>query len=216
MARFTLIIGSKNYSSWSLRAWIGARHAGIDFDEVVIPLDQTATRGRILSYSPAGLVPILKDGGATIWESLAILEYLAEVAPEKNLWPADAAARAHARTVSAGMHAGFMALRQACPMNCRKRYEAFDMTPEARADTDRIANLWQDCRERFGRGGDFLFGGFTNADAMFAPVVSRFVTYGVPLDPVNQAYVDAVMALPSMHEWYAAAASEPVIDKHEF
>ncbi len=216
MARFTLVVGSKNYSSWSLRGWIGARQAGIDFEEVSIPLHGSSTRERILRYSPGGLVPVLMDDGVTIWESLAILEYLAEAVPKKNLWPADVAARAHARAISAEMHAGFTALRQACPMNCRRRYDTFDLTPETRADSDRIAALWQDCRERFGSGGDFLFGGFTNADAMYAPVVSRFVTYGVPLDPVNQAYVDAVMALPSMQEWYAAAAAEPVIDKYEF
>ena len=216
MARFTLVIGSKNYSSWSLRPWIAARHAGIDFDEVLIPLDEgAATRESILSHSPGGLVPILKDAGITIWESLAILEYLAEAVPEKNLWPADMAARAHARIVSAEMHAGFTALRRWCPMNCRKRYDAFELNSETLAETVRIAALWRDCRERFGGGGDLLFGDFTNADAMYAPVVSRFVTYGVALDPNAQAYVDAVMALPAMQEWYAAGASEPVIDKYE-
>ena len=215
MARFTLVVGSKNYSSWSLRAWIGARATGIEFDEVVVPLDTATTRESLLSHSPAGLVPVLKDGAITIWESLAILEYLAEAAPEKHLWPADVPARAHARTVSLEMHAGFMALRQACPMNCRKRCETFELTAETRADVERISALWRDCRTRFGGGGEFLFGAFTNADAMYAPVVSRFVTYGVALDPPNQAYADAVMALPAMQDWISAGAAEPVIDKYE-
>ena len=155
MARFTLVISSKNYSSWSLRPWIAARHAGIDFDEVLTPLDEgAATRESILSHSPGGLVPILKDAGITIWESLAIPEYLAEDVPEKNLWPANMGARAHARIVSAEMHPGFTALRRWCPMNCRKRYDAFELNPETLAETVRIAALWRDCRERFGDDGD--------------------------------------------------------------
>lgn len=216
MALYTLVIGSKNYSSWSMRAWIGLRHAGIEFDEIAIPLDASDTRERILAHSAAGLVPVLKDGGVTVWDSLAILEYVAENHPEKHLWPEDAAARAHARSISQEMHAGFGALRQACPMNCRRRFESFDLSPEVEADIARIQAIWAECRERYAEGGDFLFGHFTNADAMFAPVASRFMTYGVTLDATSRAYVDTLVAHPPMHEWCEAAALEPVIEKYEF
>ena len=216
MALYTLVIGSKNYSSWSMRAWIGLRHAGVEFDEVVIPLQANDTRERILAHSPSGLVPLLKDGGVTIWDSLAILEYAAERHPEKHLWPEDEAARAHARSISQEMHAGFGALRQACPMNCRRRYESFDLSRDVETDVARIQTIWAECRERYAEGGDFLFGHFTNADAMFAPIASRFMTYGVTLDATSRAYVDALVAHPPMHEWCEAATSEPVIEKYEF
>jgi len=199
-----------------MRAWIGLRHAGIEFDEIVIPLDANDTRERILAHSPTGLVPLLKDGGVTVWESLAILEYVAEKHPEKHLWPEDDVARAHARSISQEMHAGFGALRQACPMNCRRRYESFDLSREVEADVARIQAIWSECRASSAEGGDFLFGHFTIADAMFAPVASRFMTYGITLDAASRAYVDALVAHPPMHEWCEAAALEPVIEMYEF
>ena len=216
MALYTLVIGSKNYSSWSMRAWLALRHAGADFDEVVIPLDTPDAKERILAHSPAGLVPILKDGNLRVWESMAILEVVAERSPEKPFWPADESARAHARSVSQEMHAGFRALRQALPMNCRRRYESFEITREAEADIARVQAIWSECRERHAADGDFLFGPFGNADAMFAPVASRFMTYGVTLDAVSRAYVDALVSQPAVHEWCEAAAEERVIEKYEF
>jgi glutathione S-transferase len=215
MAKLTLVIASQNYSSWSLRPWIAMRAAEIPFEEIVIPLDQPDTASRIGEYSAAGLVPVLLDGDTTIWESLAILEYLAEKFPEKDLWPEGEVARATARAVSAEMHGGFNALRQQCPMNCRRTYETFELSPEVLRDADRVQSLWQDCRNRYGGSGAFLFGAFGNADAMFAPVVSRFLTYGFPLDDVAHAYVNAVTNHPAMQDWLKVAATEPQIDKYE-
>jgi glutathione S-transferase len=205
----TLVIANKNYSSWSLRPWLAMRQAGIAFDEVLIPLDEPDTKARILDHSPAGKVPILKDGAVTVWESLAILEYLAEAYPEARLWPEDRAASAHARAISAEMHAGFGALRAACPMNLRKRFAYRDRGAEVARDVERVLELWRDCRRRFGGAGPFLFGAFTAADAMYAPVVARFHTYSVPVDPAVQAYMGAIMGLPAFGEWRRAALAEP-------
>lgn len=205
MSRLTIVIGSKRLSSWSLRGWLALKLSGARFDEVVIPLDQPSTRQRILEHSPAGRVPILKDGAVSVWESLAICEYLAERFPEAGLWPEGAEARAHARVVTAEMHAGFAALRRDMAMDCPARRPGQGQTPGALADIARVSEIWRDCRRRFGSGGDFLFGRPGAADAMYAPVVSRFVTYDVPLDEVSAAYRDAVLALPAMREWLAAA-----------
>ncbi len=205
MSRLTIVIGSKRLSSWSLRGWLALKLSGARFDEVVIPLDQPSTRQRILEHSPAGRVPILKDGAVTVWESLAICEYLAERSPNAGLWPEGAEARAHARTVAAEMHAGFADLRRDMAMDCPARRPGQGQTPGALADIARVTEIWRDCRHRFGSGGDFLFGRPSAADAMYAPVVSRFVTYDVPLDEVSAAYRDAVLALPAMREWLAAA-----------
>lgn len=205
MSRLTIVIGSKRLSSWSLRGWLALKLSGARFDEVVIPLDQPSTRQRILEHSPAGRVPILKDGAVSVWESLAICEYLAERFPEAGLWPEGAEARAHARVVAAEMHAGFAALRRDMAMDCPARRPGQGQTPGALADIARVSEIWRDCRRRFGSGGDFLFGRPGAADAMYAPVVSRFVTYDVPLDEVSAAYRDAVLALPAMREWLAAA-----------
>ncbi len=205
MSRLTIVIGSKRLSSWSLRGWLALKLSGARFDEVVIPLDQPSTRQRILEHSPAGRVPILKDGAVTVWESLAICEYLAERSPKAGLWPEGAEARAHARVVAAEMHAGFADLRRDMPMDCPARRPGEGQTPGALADIARVTEIWRDCRRRFGSGGDFLFGRVGAADAMYAPVVSRFVTYDVPLDEVSAAYRDAVLALPAMREWLAAA-----------
>ncbi|WP_299444522.1 glutathione S-transferase family protein [uncultured Rhodospira sp.] len=216
MADYILVIGNKTYSSWSLRPWLALRVAGIPFREEVIPLDQADTRDRILAHSGAGTVPVLRHGDLTVWESLAILEYIAERHPDAGLWPDSQASRAVARSVAAEMHAGFAALRRAMPMNTRRDRPAMDAAPDVQADIDRIATLWRDCRAHHRAGGPFLFGRFTIADAMFAPVASRFRTYGVPLDEVCAGYVEAVHALPAMIEWCADADREPwVVDRSE-
>ena len=203
-----LVIGNKNYSSWSLRPWLALKQAGIPFRELRIPLYTDTTRAEIRKYSPSGKVPALLDGGLTVWESLAIGEYLADKFPEKQFWPTDAAARALARAVSCEMHAGFSALRTHMSMNCRKHLPGKGRTPEVLKDIERIAALWNDCRARFGRGGDFLFGRFSIADAMYAPVALRFVTYAVELDPVSTAYVNTVTAMPAIRQWIADARAE--------
>jgi glutathione S-transferase len=193
------------------------RHSGAPFEEVVIPLYEAGTRATILRHSPSARVPALRHNGLTVWESLAIGEYLAELFPEARLWPEDREARAVARAVSAEMHAGFQALRRHMPTNMRSSFPNRGMTPEAQADINRIAALWRDCRRRFGEGGDFLFGHFTIADAMYAPVVSRFRTYKVDLEEDAQHYADAVWALPSIQEWLTAARNEPmIIEEFEF
>ena len=216
MDRLTLVIGNKNYSSWSLRAWLALEHTGAAFDELRIALDTPTTRADILRHSPAGRVPVLHDGGVTVWESLAICEYLAERFPPARLWPAEEAARARARVASAEMHAGFAALRHAMPMNCRAHLPGKGRAPGVDDDIARLRDIWRDCRARFGAGGDMLFGQFTAADALFAPVVSRFQTYGVSPDPVSQAYAHTVSALPAMQAWVAAARAEPeCIDREE-
>lgn len=217
MADFTIYIGNKNYSSWSLRPWLALKRTGVAFEEILIPLSEPATRANILRHSPTGKVPALKHGELTVWDSLAICEYLAEIMPATRLWPADATVRAVARSVSAEMHSGFGALRGHLPMNVRSSFPNRGVTPEVQADINRITALWRDCRKRFGAGGEFLFGEFTIADAMYAPVVSRFRTYRVELDEVAQAYVDAVWALPALQEWATAAGNEPmIIESAEF
>ena len=210
-----LIIGNKNYSSWSMRPWVLAQHFKIPVQEIVIPLFQPGSKEKILKYSPSGKVPVLKNGKVIVWESLAICEYLAEKFPKKNLWPKDRAARAAARAVSSEMHAGFMNLRKACPMNVRAKKPLPEVPPDVQKDAERIQRLWEDCRKRFGKGGDFLFGKFSIADAMFAPVVWRFRTYGIPYAGVSEKYIRAMLALPAMKEWEKATIAEPyVIDHH--
>lgn len=212
MADLTLVIGNKNYSSWSLRPWIALKQIGAPFREIRIPLRQPDTRARILEHSPGGKVPILKDGDIAVWESLAILDYLAEKFPSAGLWPSAPAARAEARSIAAEMHAGFAALRQQLPMDIRSR-KPLKADAAAEADIARVLEMWRGARSRHGAEGPFLFGRFTAADAMYAPVVTRFRTYGVALDKVCAAYVDAVFALPAMQEWVAAATAEKeVID----
>jgi glutathione S-transferase len=217
MADITIYLGNKNYSSWSLRPWLALKATGAAFDEVVIPLAEPTSRAEILRHSPSGKVPALKHGELTVWDSLAICEYLAETFPEAKLWPADKAARAIARTVAAEMHSGFAALRNHLPMNIRSSFPNRGVTPEVQADINRLTAIWRDCRKRFGGGGEFLFGHFTAADAMYAPVVSRFRTYRVELEEAAQAYCDAVWALPAMQEWATAARNEPmIIESAEF
>jgi glutathione S-transferase len=209
MADITIIVANKNYSSWSLRGWLPLKQLGVAFDEVVIPLRQPDTRERILRYTPSAKLPTLLHKGATVWESLAICEFLAETYPEARLWPDDPAARAQARAISAEMHAGFQPLRANMPMDMRNSYPGKGMTPEVAADIARIAGIWRGCRAAQGAGGPFLYGHFTIADAMFAPVASRFETYKVALDPMCAAYRDAILSLPAVVEWRRAGAVEP-------
>jgi glutathione S-transferase len=217
MADFTIYIGNKNYSSWSLRAWLMAKAAGIAFDEVLIPLYLPQSRAELVRYSPSGKVPALKHGEVVVWESLAIGEYLAECVPQAGLWPADSAARALARAASTEMHAGFANLRHHLPMNMRSVFAGREIIPEIQADLDRIAAIWRDCRRRYGAGGGYLFGTFTIADAMYAPVVSRLRTYRITLDDEAQAYADSLWAYPALQEWVAAANNEPmVVEQFEF
>lgn len=204
-----LIIANKAYSSWSLRPWILLAHFHIPFEEVVIPLDLPETRERILEYSPTGKCPSLRDGAVEVWESLAIVEYIAEKYPEKAIWPRAKAARAHARSLSNEMHAGFQALRQTCPTQFLRPVRKIELTPAAQADIARIEAAWAEARRRFGKGGPFLFGRFSAADAMFAPVVNRLHVYDVPVSAQTRAYLDAVMALPAWKAWVADAALEP-------
>jgi glutathione S-transferase len=204
-----LIIGNKNYSSWSFRPWIGMKVAQIPFDEEVISLNAPDFKPRLSAVSGTGKVPTLVDGEIRIWESLAILEYLAEKFPQSKLWPADAATRAHARAIASEMHAGFLPLRRLLPMNMWRPAIARELTAEASVNVTRIDAMWQDCRTRFGKGGPFLFGAFGAADAMYAPVVARFHTYAVPVSAVAKQYMDAVRALAAWGEWTAAAVKEP-------
>jgi glutathione S-transferase len=204
-----LIIGNKNYSSWSLRPWIAMKVAGIAFEETIIPLYQPGSREKVLQYSPTGKVPVLIDGDIAVWESLAILDYLADKFPACAMWPSDAAARANARSVAAEMHAGFGPLRGHCPMNMRRdRSKPRELTPEVRANVERIDAIWAGASSRFGRGGPFLYGAFSAADAMYAPVVSRFWSYRIEVSPASRAYMEAVMALPSWKEWEEAGRVE--------
>ena len=210
-----LIIGNKNYSSWSLRAWLLLRAFDIDFRELKLPLDTPEFEARIGDYSPSGRVPALHDGAVRVWDSLAIAEYANERWLAGRGWPADAAARAHARAISAEMHAGFTALRQELPLNCRKRVREPVLSADAARDVARVKKIWRTARQHYGAAGEFLFGDFGIADAMYAPVVLRFISYDVPLDALERSYVDAIAALPALCAWLAEAATEPVLDTHE-
>ncbi len=206
-----LLIGNKCYSSWSLRAWLLMRATGIAFTEQLVLLDEPGFKEAIFAAAPGsgGTVPTLVDGDIAVWETLAICEYLHDTQPQAGIWPRDKAARAHARAISSEMHAGFTALRGACPMNLGKRFATRDRGPGVGRDVERLTGLWQQARERFGAGGPFLYGEFSAADAMYAPVVTRLDTYGIAVDPVSQDYMQAVLALPAYREWLAAALAEP-------
>jgi len=208
-----LIIGNKNYSSWSLRPWIAMKATGIAFEETVISLEAKDFKARILDLSGAGKVPVLLDGDIRVWESLAILEYLAENFPAARLWPEGAAARAQARAVASEMHAGFAPLRRQLPMNMWRPVKARALDAEAAANVARIDEIFSVCLTK--SGGPFLFGSFGAADAMFAPVVSRFHTYAVDVSAAARGYMNAVMALPAWHEWRAAALREPWVLEHD-
>jgi glutathione S-transferase len=208
-----LVIGNKNYSSWSMRPWLAMRANDIAFEEIFIPLytDNKADKDRILSFSTAGKVPTLIDGDITVWDSLAIIEYLAERFPDKKLWPEDRAARAHARSISAEMHSGFLPLRGECGMNLHRPIGAIALSADARANAARIEEIWLDCREGYGARGPFLFGAFTAADAMFAPVVHRFRTYAIEVAPKAKAYMETMMALPAFAEWTRDGLAETLV-----
>lgn len=211
MSKLHLVIGNKNYSSWSLRPWMALSMAGIPFRETVIPLDTPETAALIAQHSAGGRVPVLHHGRQVVWESLAIMEYLAELFPEKHLWPRTVSARAVARAVSHEMHAGFSALRNACPMNIRRPRRPVPLSDQVKRDIARIEQIWRECRTKFGKGGKFLFGRFSIADAMYTPVVSRFETFCVPVQDETRAYMDTILATPAFAAWRDAALREPWI-----
>jgi glutathione S-transferase len=204
-----LVIGNKRYSSWSLRPWLLMKHFNLPFEERLVPLDLPTSDAELKRYSPSGKVPVLIDGENTIWESLAIAEYLNEKFAEKQMWPADRAARAHARCVSNEMHSGFMALRTHMPHDLQKKLTNFDISPAAQKDIERIKNIWLECLQK--SGGPFLFGSFSIADAMFAPVVNRVVSYGVPFDGDCATYIQQMRALPAHQEWINEALKETLV-----
>ena len=212
MSNLVLVIGNKAYSSWSLRPWLLMKQAGIAFEEIRLSLYAEGAKQKLLEHSAAGKVPVLKDGALTVWDSLAICEYLAERYPEKQLWPAQPAARARARSISAEMHSGFTNLRNQMPMNVRREIPGRARTPEVAADVARVETIWNECRSRHGADGPFLFGAFCIADAMYAPVASRFRTYGVALAGAGAQYAAAIHALPAMREWIAGAHAEAEVN----
>lgn len=208
MSKLHLILGNKNYSSWSLRPWIAMTMAGLPFKETVIPLDTPDTKAAIAEHSGAGRVPVLHHGKLVIWDSMAILEYLAETFPEKKLWPVGKTARAVARAVSNEMHSGFSALRNACPMNIRRVPKPVPLNDAVKADIARVESVWRDCRKKFGKGGPYLFGKFSIADAMFAPVASRFSTYSLSTEGDTNAYVSTILGSPAFKLWQESALKE--------
>jgi glutathione S-transferase len=208
MGRLTLVIGNKIFSSWSLRPWLALTMAGLPFEEIVIPLDKPDTKRRIAEHSKSGRVPVLYHGKLKIWDSLAILEYLAETFPEKKLWPVGQAARAMARSVSYEMHSGFSALRNECAMNLRRPRKPTQMSDAAKADAERVETIWRDCKEKCGKHGKFLFGRFSIADAMFAPVATRFDTYAISTGDDTRAYVSTILKTKAFQAWKEAALQE--------
>jgi len=216
MNTLTLTIANRNYSSWSLRAWLALEATGATFDEVMVLLGRPDTPTEIAKHSPNGLVPALRDGDLVIWDSLAIAEYLAERFPNAGLWPSDPQVRAIARSVVAEMHSGYTAVRGNMPMNIRASYPGEGRGPGVEEDVQRITTVWESCRRDFGEGGDLLFGGFTIADAFFAPVICRFRTYGIEMGGIAGAYMDAVLALAAMRDWVAKAeAEEWKVDRYD-
>ncbi len=206
-----LVIGNRNYSTWSLRPWLFLRYHGVDFDEVRLPLDTEEFRSRIGDYTPAGRVPVLVHGDHRVWESLAICEYAAETFPGIPGWPEDPEGRAEARSVACEMHAGFAALRNELPMNCRAVGRQVTPSAAARCDIDRVVAIWNGARGRFGSDGPWLYGSFCIADAMFAPVASRFLTYGIPLQDAAADWAREILGHPGMQEWIEAARVEPEV-----
>lgn len=208
MKQLKLAIANKNYSSWSMRPWVLLTQAGIAFEEIQLKFSDEAAVCGVEPYSPTRQVPVLMVEGEPVWDSLAICEAVAELFPDKRLWPEVARARQIARSICAEMHAGFRSLRDAMPMNMRASLPGRGMSPEVQKDIDRIAEIWESCRSRYGAGGELLFGQFTVADAFYAPVASRFLTYAVSLPPVAQRYADALLTLPAVRDWMAQARRE--------
>lgn len=209
MTNLTLVIGNKNYSSWSLRPWLAMKQFGLAFNEVKIPLDTPESSTKIRQYSPSGKVPTLLHGDIVVWDSLAILHYLIEQFPSLYWLPEDPKLKAISHSINAEMHSGFAALRENMPMNIRARFPGQGLSSAVQEDIDRITSIWQMCRQNYGAEGNFLFGKFTISDAMFAPVVMRFVTYGVQLDAIPKLYTEAILGLPSLQQWVEAAKAEP-------
>jgi glutathione S-transferase len=215
MTEATLIIGNKNYSSWSLRGWLAVKMSGLEFEEKLVPLFEDNHADTMARETPAGKVPVLLHNGNTIWESLAIAEYVAELNPAAKMWPLEAGRRAEARSIACEMLSGFTGLRSQYHMNCRKIFSNIAPTEACASDINRIQTIWGNCLTK--HDGPFLFGEFSIADIMYAPVVSRFKTYAVPVDDTIQTYMDAVLDLPDMQDWYAAAEAEPwVIEEEEY
>jgi glutathione S-transferase len=207
-----LVIGNKNYSSWSMRPWLALRANNIAFEEIFIPLyTGAADKQRILDVTRSGKVPALVDGDITVWDSLSIIEYLAERFPQARLWPEERAARAHARSISAEMHSGFMALRNECPMNLHRPIKPVALSDDARGNIARVQQIWSECRQRHGKSGPFLFGSFGGADAMFAPVVYRFHTYAIEVTPDVADYMKTMLAQPAVAEWTRAGLAETLV-----
>jgi glutathione S-transferase len=208
MSGLQLVIGNKNYSSWSLRPWLAMTETGIHFEEKFVQLDTSRFDREIRKHSGAARVPVLHHGKLTIWDSLAILEYVAELYPAKNLWPKQRAARAQARAVCAEMHSGFQALRNACPMNLRRLVRPVPLSDAVKSDVARIETIWRSARKSHGKAGPFLFGKFSNVDAMYAPVVTRFDTYSIPVAKETRRYMDTILSLSSFKKWKEAALKE--------
>lgn len=212
-AQYRLVIGNKTWSSWSLRPWLALRHLQLPFEEINVRLRQPDSKAQILKFSPSGMVPLLIDGDFEVWDSLAILEYLADAHPEKGLWPSDRLARARARCAAAEMHSGFMPLRRTCSMDILTRAPLDTVPEDVETDVRRIVALWRECRTRYGSNGPYLFGGFTATDAMYAPVASRFRTYLPVLhrfgdDGTASEYVETIFAMPEMQAWIEGAKAE--------
>lgn len=214
MAGLCLAIGNKAYSSWSLRAWLAAKHAELTFEEVVIPLDRPESAAELRRHSPSGRVPCLSHGPIRVWDTLAIIETVAETPKGAKLWPTDRAQRARARAISAEMHSGFAALRRHLPMDLKRKPAPLAYPAEVAAEIARIEEIWAECRAARPEGGPFLFGAFSAADAMFAPVATRFRSYAVPLSRTSAEYCDAIYSHPPMGDWVAAAIAEPWIIEH--
>ncbi len=211
MSELTIVIGNKNYSSWSLRGWLAAKYTGLPMDEVKIDLYTPSSKAALLKHSPAGQVPVLKHGDALVWDSLAIIDYCARLVPEKFWWPEDNRAYGFARSIAAEMHSAFMALRTHAPMNLRARHTGLKLSDAVAADVRRVEDIWLEARSTFGEGGDFLFGRFSAADMMYAPVVTRFESYGIAVNDTARAYMTAVMDNPLMMKWREAAANETAV-----
>lgn len=210
-----LVIGNKNYSSWSMRGWLAARKSGMAFAEKRLPMDTPTFAAEIGRYSPTRRVPVLIDGSVTIWDSMAIALYVNETYAQQQLWPQDSTARATAQSITAEMHSGFATLRHRMPVNIRAQNRVVERTAALDADIERVKQLWRDCRESFGAGGGWLFGNFSIADAFYAPVVFRFLTYGVALDAVEQAYVDHLLADADVQAWVRGAIAETEVIEAE-
>ena len=212
MTDITLYIGNKNYSSWSMRPWIAMKAVGLPFKEVVIAFAQSDTKEKMLAVSPTGKVPVLHHGGLRVWDSLAICEYIADTYAHLNFWPEEREARAEARSICAEMHSGFQAMRVALSMNVRRHFGVFYVKPDVMQDIDRILQIWATMRDKYKAKGEYLFGEFSIADAFFAPVITRFESYGVAVPPVCRVYMDAMLLHPAMKQWIKEAEDEPYED----